>query len=426
MNVPHKIIACAVLAAIGAGSQQAVASGFQLIEQNASGMGNAYAGQAAAAENASTIFFNPAGMTQLPGRQISGTLDIIRPRIVFTDNGASRSPGGAPSPAGGGNGGDAGGWHYIPNGYVSWQLTPRLWAGVGLTAPFGLKTDYDSNFIGRFQSQKAEFKSYDLNPSMAFKVNDVVSIGGGVSYQHAQLSLDRSFFAGAALPETVSLSDNSWGWNVGAMFNLGPATRLGLSYRSEMKHDLTGTVTIAGIGGGNAIASLNLPATASIGISHQLTDKWQILGDVTWTHWSTIQNVPLILTSRLGPSPAGTVADTLDLQFKDAYRVGLGANYRWTNNFMLKLGVAYDTTPVPDSTHRTTILPDTNRTWLAVGAKHQLTKASTLDVGYAHVFFNDGGIFRNKGVGVAGAQGIVSGNVSENVNMVSIQYSYSF
>src|SRR5258706_6796717 len=216
MNAPHKLIASAVLAVISAGSQQAVASGFQLIEQNGSGMGNAYAGQAAAAENASTIFFNPAGMTQLPGRQISGTLDIIRPRIVFTDNGASRSPGGAPSPAGGGNGGDAGGWHYIPNGNLSWQLTPRLWAGVGLTAPFGLKTDYDSNFIGRFQSQKAEFKSYDLNPSMAFKVNDVVSIGGGVSYQHAQLSLDRSFFAGAALPETVSLSDDSWGWNVGA------------------------------------------------------------------------------------------------------------------------------------------------------------------------------------------------------------------
>ena len=93
---------------------------------------------------------------------------------------------------------------------------------------------------------------------------------------------------------------------------------------------------------------------------------------------------------------------------------------------MLKLGVAYDTSPVPDSTHRTTLLPDNNRTWLAFGAKHQLSKAGVLDVGYAHLFLNDAGIFRNKGVGVAGAQGIVSGSYNENVNIVSIQYSYSF
>ena len=422
----NKMIGVAVLVTLGTGSQHAVASGFQLMEQNASGLGNAYAGQAAAAENASTIFYNPAGMTQLPGKQISGTLSIIRPTIDFTDNGASRSPGGAPSPAGGGNGGDAGGWNYIPSGYFSWQLTPRLWAGIGVTAPFGLNTDYDSNYIGRFQSQKAELKTYDFNPSLAFKINDAVSIGGGLSYQHAKLSLDRSFFAGAALAQTVSLSDDSWGWNLGAMFNLGSATRLGLSYRSEMKHDLAGSVTVAGVGNGTAMVSLNLPDTVSIGISHQLADKWQLLGDFTWTHWSRIQNLPLILTSSLGPSPAGTVSDTLDLQFKNSYRVGLGANYRWTDNLMLKLGVAYDATPVPDSTHRTVFLPDSNRTWLAFGAKHQLSKAGVLDVGYAHLFLSDAGIFRNKGVGVAGAQGIVSGNYNESVNIVSIQYSHSF
>ena len=255
MRTNNKMIGVAILVTLGTGSQQAVASGFQLMEQNASGLGNAYAGQAAAAENASTIFFNPAGMTQLPGKQISGTLSIIRPTIDFTDNGASRSPAGAPSPAGGGNGGDAGGWNYIPSGYFSWQLTPRLWAGIGVTAPFGLNTDYDLNYIGRFQSQKAELKTYDVNPSLAFKINDAVSIGGGLSYQHAKLSLDRSFFAGAALPQTVSLSDNSWGWNLGAMFNLGSATRLGLSYRSEMKQDLAGSVTVVGVGNGTARAS---------------------------------------------------------------------------------------------------------------------------------------------------------------------------
>jgi long-chain fatty acid transport protein len=299
MKKSNRIIQLYVAAAMAGGLAEAGASGFALIEQNASGMGNAYAGQAAAAENASTIFFNPAGMTRLPGKQISVAVSAIRPVAEFTDDGGSRSP--SPFLPLGDNGGDAGDWNLIPSGYFSWQLTPKFWAGVGVTVPFGLQTDYDPNFIGRFQSQKVKLITYDVNPSVAYQINDFVSVGGGISFQHLKVNLDRSFSAVLApLAQSVSLDDSAWGWNLGAMFNLGPQTRLGLAYRSAMNYDLAGRITLATVGSATAKASLSLPDSLSAAISHQLTDKWQLLGDLTWTGWSKIQNVPLVLTSGLG------------------------------------------------------------------------------------------------------------------------------
>ena len=422
----HGLVRLAVAASLGICCHGATAGGFALIEQNASGLGNAYAGQAAAAENASTVFFNPAGMTLVPGRQVSGTLNIIRPNTQFTDNGGSRSPANAAAPAGGSNGNDAGGWNYVPNAFMSWQFSDRLWAGIGLTVPFGLKTNYDPTFIGRFQSQKSQLQTYDINPSVAFKVNDWLSLGGGISYQYARLGLDRSFFAGATRAQTVSLHDGAWGWNAGAMLNLGKDTRVGLTYRSTINYDLAGGITVAAIGTATGKVSLSMPDSVSLAISHQLNEKWQLLGDATWTHWSRIQNLPLFLTSPLGTSPAGAVSDTLDLQFRDGYRFGVGANYRWTDNFMLKLGVAYDRSPVPDATHRSVFLPDADRVWLSFGGKHQLTKNGVLDVGYARLFLSDADVLRNKGVGAAGAQGIVSGSYKAKVDIVSLQYTHSF
>lgn len=427
MKASRNLVGWAVLAAFCSTSQSVHASGLQLIEQSASGLGNAFAGQAAAAENASTVFFNPSGMTYLPGRQISGTLHGIHPGIKFSDNGGSRSPAGIAAPGGGGNGGDAGGWNWIPNLSLTWQLTPRLWAGIGISAPFGLKTHYDADFIGRFQSRKAEVMTIDVNPSVAYKLNDVVSLGAGVSYQRAKVAIERSFFAGVELPQTVALDDHAWGWNIGAMFNLGPATRLGLSYRSAIDYTLGGTVAIAGVGSAGAAAEFSLPATTSVGLFHQINDRWQLLGDVTWTQWSKLQNAHLILTSNgLGAMPAGAVVDTLDFQFRNSYRAGLGVNYQWSSDLTLRFGVAYDKTPVPDSTHRLPLLPDSSRKWTAIGAKYQLSRAGVLDVGYAHLFVNSPDVFRDRGVGVPGAQGILSGTYRESANILSLQYSHSF
>lgn len=428
MKYPNKIIGLSVSMALAAMTGQAAASGFQLMEQNASGLGNAYAGQAAAAENASTIFFNPAGMTRLPGRQVSGAINLIRPSSEFTNAGTSTAPGGQPSP--GGNGGDAGDWAAVPNAYMSWQIDPKLWVGVGISVPFGLATEYDRGWFGRFQSQKAEIKTIDINPSIAYKLNDVVSLGAGVSLQHAAVKVNRSSFIGVEALSQLEMDDNSFGFNLGAMFNLSPATRIGLAYRSAIKHDLKGTAVVTGIpvigtASTPISATAKVPDTLSWSISHQVDSKWQMLGDVTFTRWSTIKQVPVIAGSTWALGAAGSQTARFDFEFRDTYRIGVGANYQMRNDLMLKMGVAYDKSPVSDQ-HRTVTLPDNDRTWLAIGAKYQASKQLTLDIGYAYLFVKDAPVNRLGGLGVGG-QGNVVGNYSDpNVHILSAQVSYNF
>ncbi len=430
MKMVKKLLPLSIGITLGSVTVGAQASGFQLMEQNASGLGNAYSGQAAAAENASTIFFNPAGMTRLPGRQFSVALNAIRPSTEFTDSGASRSPAGLPLGPGGTNGGDAGDWAFVPNAYLSWQLNPSWWVGVGVNVPFGLKTEYDTAFIGRFQSQRSEVKTIDVNPSVAFKISDAVSLGFGISYQKAEVKLDRSTFLGVEARSKIKLDDDQWGFNLGALFNVGPSTRIGVSYRSSMDHDLTGTVIVTGVPvvgtTTNAIrTNAEFPDTISWGIAHQLNPAWEILGDITYTRWSKIKAVPVVATTTSALAPAGATLDTFNFQFGDTYRIGIGANWKWRDDFTWKFGAAYDKSPVEDP-FRTTFLPDNDRVWLAIGGKYRMSKQATLDFGYAHLFVKDASINRQRGIGVAGAQGNVIGNYDADVNIASVQFTYSF
>jgi long-chain fatty acid transport protein len=425
MNQSNRIMSVCITAALTAWSAGAWASAFQLMEQNASGLGNAYAGQGAAAENASTIFYNPAGMTFLTGRQISGSLSAIKPSVQFTNSGGSTAPGGLASPAG--NSGDAGGWNYLPAVYLSWQLAPNWWAGVGVTSPFGLKTEYDAGWVGRFQSQKTELKTYDINPSIAYKFNDTVSLGGGVSYQHARLTLDRSLFVGVEQPIRLDVSDSEWGWNLGAMFNFSPSTRVGLTYRSSIGYTLSGNAVTSGAVVNAAppvTANARVPATTSLALSHAFNDKLQLLSDVTFTQWSSIKSVGVIAGAASGLGAAGSTLSAFNLQFRDSYRIGAGLNYRWTDSMMVKVGVAYDKSPVDDA-FRLTFLPDQSRTWLALGAKWTMSKQATVDFGYAHLFMKDPSISQSQGLG-AGGGGNVIGTYKNTVNILSAQFTYAF
>src|SRR5436190_11320268 len=157
----RKIVAVSVSVALVGTTTTAGAAGFALIEQNASGLGNAYAGQAASAQDASTIFFNPAGMTLLPGRQVVGAIHAIGPKAEFNNAGTTLAP---LQTRLGSNGGDAGGWAFVPNAYLSWQLTPSVFVGVGLNAPFGLKTEYSPEWMGRFHGVTSEVKTININP----------------------------------------------------------------------------------------------------------------------------------------------------------------------------------------------------------------------------------------------------------------------
>ncbi|MBT0963527.1 OmpP1/FadL family transporter [Denitromonas iodatirespirans] len=426
------------LALLALGSGHAAAAGFQLLEQNASGLGNAYAGSAAVADNASTIFFNPAGMTQLQAREVSAGLNLVKPSFKFKDEGSRFLTTPLSIPASGSDAGDAGDIAAIPNAYMSWALTDRLWAGVGISAPFGLVTEYDEDWVGRAQAILFDIKTININPSLAFKVNDMVSIGVGLNWQRLEAEYER--FA-TVLPNGVApipglsatkaileADSDAWGWNIGALFTLSPATKVGVSYRSKIKHELDGTLKVEGPAAGlaatvttsDASADVELPDTFILSVSQQLSDQWEMLGDVSWTGWSSIQEVNIVRTSG---GASGTTAQTLETKFRDTWRIALGANYKLNDAWKLKFGVAYDQTPVRNQRERLVSLPDANRTWFSFGTQWKATKASTLDLGVSYLFVPETKINNDQ---QAAGRGLVRGTYDSSVWILGAQYSMAF
>lgn len=407
-----------VLGAFGSAASHAAA--FQLLEGNASGLGNAYAGSAAVAEDASTVFFNPAGMTLLPGRNVAFSVDLVRPQAELSNKGSVAAGGQAL----GGNGGDAGDWAAIPAGYMSWQLTDRVFAGLGVGAPFGLKTQYDSGWAGRFHAIKSEIKTVNINPSIAFKVNDVFSVGLGVNFQRIEADLTNAVNAAppAATTGRIKGDDTAWGWNVGAMFQLSPDTRLGIAYRSKVDYTLKGTARFSGAAagalnlarGGDVTADVELPDTATFSVVQKISDRWTMLGDVSWTGWSTLQKLEV-------NRAAGGNVTTEDLKWRDTWRVAFGGTYAYTDALSLKFGLAWDQTPVREST-RLPRVPDEDRVWLSFGVKWRPDASSAVDVGYAHLFVKDAKISANGGA----AKGFLVGEYENSVDILGVQYSTRF
>lgn len=407
---------------IGLGSGCACAAGFQLLEQSGSGLGNAYAGSAAVAENASTIFYNPAGMTQLQGSTFSGGIAAIGTSFKFSDRGSSVG-----LLAGTGNGGDAGGWGYVPDAYFSSALGRDLSVGVGVGAPYGLKSEYTSPWLGAAQSTRFDVKTYNLNPSIAYRVNDTVSLGAGVNWQRMMAEYVRQVAVNTptnvASPLKLTLDGNAWGWNVGALFNLSPSAKLGLSYRSTISYDVSGNIAVTGPSAptnaalsGGAQSSLKLPDIFILSATQQVSDKWQILGDLSWTGWSSIPKLDVLRAS-------GTLAQTLDTDFRDTWRVALGATYHYDDATKLKFGIAYDQTPVRNETTRLVSLPDNDRTWLSFGSQWVLSRGTIVDLGVAYLYIPDASIDNNQ---ATQGRGRVTGNYNNNAWILGAQYSHAF
>ena len=414
-------------------SGTATAAGFQLQNQNASGTSVAFAGAAAVAEDASTIFFNPAGMTYLPeGHSISVGGTLIHRSVKFENGSTTPMPVINPltnAPTGafhtlGSNGGNGGGAGLAPAMYYSYSITPALRFGLGFSVTYGSETEYDPDFAGRFSGLYTSIHQMNLNPSLAYKVNDMLSVGVGVNFAKSEIEFRQNApFVGAPLG-ILKGDDTAWGWNAGLMLQLNPQTRVGASYRSRIDFDLKGNQHIAApININRSItASLTTPDTLSIALSHKLDSRWELLADATWNGWSSVQ--------ALEPMIAGTAARAtapLRYNFKDTMRYGLGAKYQYDDRWNLRAGVAYDQTPVPDDASRTMTVPDADRVWLAFGARYQLDKNMSLDFGYAHIFFNDVKTARRvMNTSETATLEVVRGDFKTHANLLSVQLNYNF
>src|SRR6266487_1417356 len=389
-------LSLAVAGAFAGGVSQAHAAAFALIEQSASGLGNSYAGAAAAAEDASTIFYNPAGMSLLPGgMQVSAGLALINLSAKFSDSGSSPSTVPAPRPLGN-NGGDAGDLSAVPNLYFAMDVAKDLKFGVGVSAPFGLKTEYDPTWAGRFQAIKSDIKTINVNPSVSYKLDDKISFGFGLNYQQIDAELTREVTPAApGVTVRVEGKDTSYGFNLGAMFRMTPDTTLGVSYRSSIKYEVEGTVAFSGAIGqpdGNVSLDIKMPDSTSFALKHRINPSWTLLADATRTGWAKIKDLTIVRDT-------GVQLESTPENFKNTWRVGVGAVYRYDDAWSIKTGLAYDQTPVND-TDRTARLPDQNRMWLSFGGQYKLSKDGTLDFGYAHLFIKDATINQNPGTAI--------------------------
>jgi long-chain fatty acid transport protein len=430
---------------LGLFSTYASAAGFALQNQTGSGNGNAFAGAAAVAEDAGTIYFNPAGMTYLPeGHSISAVATLLQRSIKFEDTGTFTRAGVIAAPnitvyAPTGNGGDAGGLALIPAGFWSYSISPALRIGVGVSPTFGNETEYGNDFRGFNSGFYAKMEQININPSIAYKLNETVSLGGGIDFAHNRTQFkfgvpvqSPTLAVGAPAGAFVHVEGADWatGYNLGAMFQFSPNTRAGLTYRSKLKFELKGTqnvsntgatLTALGVINRNIKATIEMPDSASLAISHKLNDRWEVLGDYTWTGWSSVGSIAL------QDKDSGALIKTLAYNFRNTYRVGLGANYQYNNDWKLRVGVAYDQTPVKEDSFRTMTLPDSDRTWLSFGAKYTLSKSGSVDFGYSHIFFKNASTSMN----VLNSTGVVLQTINgkwdnNSADLLSIQYNRSF
>lgn len=422
----HPLAVAFIGTALGAGAPGARAAGFQIQEQSGSGLGVGFAGQAAAVHDASTAFWNPAGQTLLPGRQAAAALSLIRPSNKFRDNGTSTF--GAL-----GNGGDGGEKAVVPALYGTWALDARWSVGLALNAPFGLATEWDSTWAGQFHAVRSKIKTLNFNPTLAYRFSDMLSIGGGITYQRLEAELTNRAVLAPPFPTSaiglgrVEGDDWGWGFNLGAMLTLGPQTRVGVTYRSEIEYTVKGDLTFEGFPAavpGRAVrADIKLPQVLSLGVSHQLSPRIRLLADWTWTGWDVIPELRVV-----DAATGATISDTR-LGFDNSWRAGLGAEYALNPSWLLRAGLVYDTTPVQDA-YRTPRLPDENRTWLALGARYQPAANASwwLDVGYAHIFIHDA----TSNLPFAGAsaseaqRGALRGTYEANVDILAVQVGFKF
>src|SRR5271169_378247 len=446
---------------------QALGSNFALQEQSGSGVGNAFAGGAAVAEDASTIYFNPAGMSRLPGIQGVVAGDVVCISAKLGDKGSQPA---AFQPLGD-NGGDAGTCAVVPSLYLAVPINKQFAFGLGIGAPFGLKTEYDSSWLGRFQAIKSEVKTLNINPALSWKVNDIVTVGAGVNWQQIRATLTNAvnysgalataaqqaaegglippsvippILAGTAGLESqaaVNGSDSAWGWNIGVLIEPDKDTRIGAQYRAAIKYTISGQVdfnnpplpstlppTLAPIAGllaigvnqvlssGDVTLQLKVPQTWNISGFHTLNDKWDLMADLQYTGWSSIQSLTIVR------STGATLSDTPE-DFRNTWRGSVGANYHYSDQWMFRGGLAYDQSPVRDAT-RTPTLPDNNRTWIAVGAQYLATPQLALDLGYTYIFVSNPSIDQNQGS--TAANGLISGSYKNTIQVVGLQLTYTF
>ncbi len=430
------------------------ASGFSIAEHSASGMGSAFAGASAIAEDASTTYFNPAGLSKLKGKQYIFAGHYVSVSSPYTDAGSNLNPslgGGALT----GTNDDGGTSPLIPNFYYARELNDKWTFGFGINVPFGNSSEYSDTWVGRYHATKSEITTINFNPSASYKVSDKLSVGFGINVQYIEATLANKLdsaaiclaagggaacngvfglsLGNAANDSNQSLTGDDWslGWNVGLLYDISNSTRIGLAYRSNINHGITGTSDFTRSTGLNAFlvnagssaftdtaasTSVDLPETISLSLAHDFDSKWTLLADATWTKWSRFDKIVIDFSN-----PAQANSEIRE-EWDDSFRYSLGVNYKADSKWIYRAGLALDQTPVPSAERMTPRIPDSDRTWLSLGFGYKSSDTFSIDVGFSHLLFDDINI--NNTDDSFGHT--LTGSYDVDVNIFSAQFNWNF
>ncbi|GLR03570.1 aromatic hydrocarbon degradation protein [Vibrio hyugaensis] len=430
MKTNKTLLSAAVAFGLLSTSGVANAAGFQLAEYSATGLGRAYAGEAAMADNASAQWRNPAMLTYLEGTQVSVGAIYVNPNVDV--DGQMHLGGDRTLPA---SSHDFAHDAVVPNFYLSHQYNEKVAVGFALGTNYGMETDLGKDFAATNFGNQASVFSMEANLNAAYKLNEAVSIGGGIRYIIADGSI------GAVMPPQMGLvkptlpgqtlkymegDDTAWGWQVGTTWQINDNNRIGFAYKSAVDLTLEGHANGLAFNPVNPNAKkagsmdLTLPATAELASFHQLNDQLAVHASINWTDWSSFKEL------------VADFPDSSDLikseNWEDNYRFAIGATYQVDSKLALRSGVAYDMSAVDDK-YRTTTIPETDRLWLSIGAGYEWSKNLTLDAGFTYIFAKDASISEPRDASdneAALLGGAFTGEVTGNVWLIGVQANYKF
>jgi len=376
------------------GSGPAMAGGLLVYEVGTADVGLASAGYNARAQDASTAFTNPAGMTRLEGTQFlaSGQLDYSNLKFS-TDSGTTPA-------LGSDDGGQAfgwDGWFLGGGGFFSYSVSPDLKLGFALTGNFGAPLQYDDNWVGRYYVQEATLLGFSFLPSIAYKITDELSLGASVTAMYGiyknQVAINNvnpGFGDGR-----LNLDDNAWGWgvNLGLLYEINADIRLGLTWNSQVDLDFKGGAEFSNLAPGlghllnnrgllnsSIKVGIKVPQQVMGSIFAQVSERWAVLGSVGWQQWSKFGQVQLGIDDTANPRSL-----TMDLDFDDTWHVAGGAQYRLSDPWLLNFGIGYDS-GLQDSSEVSPLLP-VNWAWrFGFGAQHQASKTFTWGVAAEYLY----------------------------------------
>lgn len=458
----RRLLKLSVAALFAGVSSQALASGFQLFEADGMGTEDFYASAAAGAFDASTANFNPAGLTLIPNQQIVisgvGIFSDINFKGTSTWSNATAtnaivSQTGAPLASTYTQSGSAqgGGFSLVPSIEYAAPINDSMAFGVSISVPFGLQTSYDSDSFLRYAATETSIQVLDISPSLAFKLTDNLSLGIGPDADY----VDATFNSFGGLPNWAQFNNlpasaydtesenraNGWGygWHAGLMYQLTPKARVGLAYNAKVSVNVNGTSNFEGpLAGGpttlinptaseftndGLTADTTLPATALLGFYYEFNPVWSIDSTLAYTQWDVFNSLNLknveAVNALLGPE---AIEVMVPQGFRNTWRISGGVNFHPCGAWTVRAGLGYDESPTVDQ-YRNVRLPDGNRVATAIGAHYQLNKQLGFDVGWTHLFFQDGDV---NVINTLGSQNTLTvGKAESSANLVGVQLSWN-